>query len=154
MKNRPMTIKLIVAGLLSAFACGAQGIGLSVPLSVVRHPIATVKSAPADLGWLIASAISLESANAVDYATTLRGPVLHPGQYCEQNELFTTSRCTIDAPRFTGVKIGVAALGAAEWLSLKRWRQPAYVRTLILVNFAGTVPLAVADIGNLKALTR
>ena len=73
----------------------------------------------------------------------------------ELNPLLTKAPCQIDVPRFTGIKLAVAAFGAAQWAPvLAGWGGERYIRAMTLIDGALTVPLAIADANNIVQLTK
>lgn len=132
--------------------CAGQQLGISISPHAIRHPKTAYHNLTGDWKLAVAGVVSLELANATDYATTYRGVVVQGG--CEQNPLFVTAPCVFDRPRFTGVKIAAAALPLLEAIPMAFGiRSPAYIRGVSVVNFALTAPLAAADGNNLWVLT-
>jgi len=105
---------------------------------------------------MAASTLTLETANVIDYATTYRAVVI--GTNCEENPVFQTAPCSqhnLNEPRFTGAKIGIAAFGFVQYLPKAfGWHNETWNRTFIIMNFAGTVPLAIVDINNIRLMNK
>lgn len=135
--------------------CAVQaGMTFNVPLNVIAHPVKSFRTKHDGTGVLLAGTVLLQSVNAIDYATTRRGAFPGTGG-CELNPLLVTAPCQINVPRFTGVKIGVAAFNFAQWLPVwAGYRNSNYRKAMGVLDFVGAVPLGVADINNIHQLTK
>jgi hypothetical protein len=132
--------------LVSASVSTAQSIGISIPVHAITHPISAYHDIIPDRNLIIGAISTLEIVNAADYGTTYRGVVQLGG--CEQNPLFTLAPCVFNAPRFTGVKIAVAAAPIAQFLPVwLGWHNSTYIKSMAIVDLLGSAPLAGA-VGN------
>jgi hypothetical protein len=149
-------MKALILALAAPFLAAGAGLEVSVPVPVraIAHPVRAWKSTPASTKLMAIADSLLMDANVTDYATTRRGAF--PGTHgCEQNPLLTTAPCQIDVPRFTGIKLVIGAFGVAQWLPvLAGWGGDRYLRSLILIDAALAVPLAIADANNIIQLSK
>jgi hypothetical protein len=153
-------MKALILALAAPFLASCAGLEVSVPVPVraIAHPVRAWKSlsgkTPVDKKLMAIADSVLMDANVADYVTTRRGAF--PGTHgCELNPLLTTAPCQIDVPRFTGIKLVVGAFGVAQWLPVPAgWVGPGYIRSLILIDAALAVPLAIADANNFVQLTK
>lgn len=148
----------LTAAVFLAINLHAASFGLSLPVKVLAHPVATVRSAPKDVWFRRAAVGLLQAVNYGDYETTRRGVI--DGPYCEQNRLFLVAPCVINKPRFVGVKIAVAAFGAAQeapefFPAFRAWRgRPTYEQVMGVIDLGVAVPLGIAVIGNIRILRK
>ena len=149
-------MKLVILALAAPFldACAGLEVSMPVPVRAIAHPVRAWKSVPDNKKLMAIADSVLMDANVVDYVTTRRGAF--PGTHgCELNPLLTTAPCQIDVPRFTGIKLVVGAFGVAQWLPvLAGWGGDGYIRSLLLIDAALAVPLAIADANNIVQLTK
>ena len=149
-------IRLMIMTLAICSCACAANITASVPLKYIMHPKASFRASGKSLDMMIVSAAVLQSINIGDYATTHRAFTgADAGKYCENNPLLVSAPCVIDLPRFTGVKIVVAAAGLAELIPVFMRRDtPTYRFAVTVVNFGASIPLGIAVVGNIHALEK
>jgi hypothetical protein len=147
-----MKMLLLIAFL--ALSAHAASLTVSMPLKWVVHPVASFHSSRKSLDGMLITDTILQMINVGDYATTRRGAFPGTGG-CELNPLLISAPCQIDVPRFTGVKIAVAAAGLAEWIPVWLGKStPNYVFTITVVNAGLAVPLGIAVGSNIHQLTK
>lgn len=144
-------MKLAVFLLLSTLA-QAQSVGVAISLNVITHPVRTYRESSNTKWYMLAAGSLLEAANLGDYLTTKRGAFPGTGG-CELNPLFTSAPCVINVPRFTGVKIGIAAFGIAQWVPIwAGYRSENYKKLMTVMDLVGAVPMTVIDLRNVHEL--
>ena len=147
-------MKILLLTLLAPLLLDARGLEVGIPLHALAHPVAAYHAVSSGRPLLAVAGAVLQSVNMIDYATTRRGAFPGTGG-CELNPLLTKAPCQIDVPRFTGIKLAVAAFGAAQWAPvLAGWGGERYIRAMTLIDGALTVPLAIADANNIVQLTK
>jgi hypothetical protein len=147
-------MKALAAIFVVALTVQAADLAVAVPLHVLAHPAKAWHSAPASRRWLAIADGLLESANAVDYITTRRDAFPGTGG-CELNPVLTQAPCQIDVARFTAVKLAVAGFGLLQWAPvLNGLGGQSLVQALTIVDAAITLPLAIADVNNIRVLTK
>lgn len=147
--------KLLISFILALSSMSAQSVSIVMPTNWILHPIKAFKSVPTDKKFLLLTDSILQDINLGDYLTTKRG--VFPGGYgyCELNPLFTSAPCQINVPRFTGVKIAVAAVGVAEWIPIWLGKgSPNYMATMDIINVSAAVPLGIAVVNNIVVLEK
>jgi hypothetical protein len=138
----------------SALPASAASFGIKFSARWIAHPVASFHTTHAQRITLLATDVGLQLVNSIDYATTRRGAFPGTGG-CEKNILFTSEPCQIDVPRFTGAKIGVAAVGAAEWIPVALHRAtPTYFRTMQVVNVIMGIAFTYSDVNNVIQLEK
>lgn len=150
-----MMKRLFVIAFLTALALPAQSVSVLLPTNWILHPVRAFRSVPADKKFMFVTDTVLQAVNLGDYASTYRaftGP--NAGRYCENNQLLVSAPCVIDFPRFTGIKIGVAALGIAEWVPVWLGAGGNYVVAASIVNGGLDIPLALAVANNIVQLNK
>jgi hypothetical protein len=105
---------------------------------------------------MVTSVVLLELANATDFATTRYA--LFPGQpgyghYCELNPLLSNG-CQLNIPRFAAAKLGIATLGITELVGGLKADNRTLNLSIILTNIGFAIPLVLADVNNVRALTK
>ena len=147
-------MKLFTLALL-ALSARAASIGIDIPIHSILHMKQAYHESRGDKWGMISSTLAVQAVNAADVLTTYRGPILHPGQYCEDNPIFTPTPCVVDVARFTGAKIAVAAFNLAEWVPV--WTHKGgerYMRAVTVINYVGIAPIAGAVANNIVQLTK
>jgi hypothetical protein len=137
---------------LLALSAQAGTIGVVIPVHAIAHPKAAYHAAQGSPWDLVAATVTLESMNGIDYATTYRGVVQMGG--CERNPLLVSAPCTLNVPRFTGIKIAGVAFGVAQWIPVWIGHGGArYQKAMTLIDYALAAPLSAADANNVWVLT-
>lgn len=148
-------MRLLWIAALAVSSCFAAPVNFSVPLdSVVHAPRAFRKASKAQRFMLITN-LAVHGLNIADAYTTYRGPILRPGQFCENNPVLTTAPCTISTWRFGFAKAAVAGAAIGEYVPTWTKKRPdAYYWFFGVLNLGAAIPLGLADAGNIKALSR
>jgi hypothetical protein len=147
-------MKPLLLILLAPLVLQAAGLEAVIPVRALAHPVQAYHSIQSGRRLLAIADAALQDVNVADYATTRRGAFPGTGG-CELNPLLTKAPCQIDVPRFTGIKLAVAAFGAAQWAPVfTGWGGERYVRAMTLIDLALAVPLAIADANNIVQLTK
>lgn len=147
-------MKALLLTVLVPLAVQAAGLQVALPVHALAHPVRAYHSVRSARRFMAIADAALQNVNVIDYVTTRRGAFPAAGG-CELNPLLTKAPCQIDVPRFTGIKLSVAAFGAAQWTPVfTGWGGERYVRAMTLIDLALTVPLAIADVNNIIQLTK
>lgn len=142
--------------LLFLFVAPAFGasLGVTLPTRIIAHPIAAYHETRTGRLSMLAATVTLEAVNGIDYATTRRGAFPGTGG-CENNPLLVSAPCQINVARFTGLKLVVGAFGVAQWIPVwTGFGGERYVRAVKYLDMAGSLPLALAGVNNIRQLTK
>lgn len=147
-------MKRLIFMLILAASAQAASLTMTVPLKWIVHPVASFQTSSKSIDGMLLTDSILQAINMGDYATTHRAFTgADAGKYCENNPLLVSAPCVLDLPRFTGIKIAVAAYGVAQWVPVWLHRAgPNYKFVITVLNAGSSVPLGIAVIGNIKAL--